>query len=249
MIPFAQNIFVVQKPPSARKWWVKIGDFGITKRIDNEHTALRTQTGTFYFQAPEINGYVDIERQTSEYSNAVDIWSLGCVLYNVSAKKIPFAKGGDLRRFCNKDTPFPREDLSASLSDEGVKFVECLMNPQPSLRWNVEDALRAPWLQTPYDGSESLEKSPIDTGRRLTSDAEQAVFQWDRAKIDTKEERLMTWPSRPASLHSLSYIPVVELSDPADVIERSRNFPKGSRSEVITVASDAFRREAYGMLE
>ena len=41
-----QNIFVVAKAP---RWWVKIGDFGITKRVERDVTALRTETGTPLF--------------------------------------------------------------------------------------------------------------------------------------------------------------------------------------------------------
>jgi hypothetical protein len=42
-----QNIFVKSPPPH---WWVKIGDFGITKRVSNEQTALRTEVGSRSFQ-------------------------------------------------------------------------------------------------------------------------------------------------------------------------------------------------------
>jgi serine/threonine protein kinase len=70
---FAKNIFVAQMPPQSKRWWVKIGDFGISKRVKNEDTAFRTQTGTQYFQAPEIQGFVDENSESSEYSNAVDV--------------------------------------------------------------------------------------------------------------------------------------------------------------------------------
>ena len=41
-----QNIFVVTRSP---KWWVKIGDFGISKRVLRDRTALRSGVGTFSF--------------------------------------------------------------------------------------------------------------------------------------------------------------------------------------------------------
>ena len=69
-----QNVFVVSTEPQG---WVKIGDFGISKRIAIDQTILRTQAGTQQFQAPEILGYVEEAEERSEYTNAVDMWSLG----------------------------------------------------------------------------------------------------------------------------------------------------------------------------
>src|ERR1700722_5764778 len=68
------NIFVVRKPP-ASKWWVKIGDFETSKRVQRDITALRPKTGTVAYQAPEINGYLDDgddDELTTVYDNAVD---------------------------------------------------------------------------------------------------------------------------------------------------------------------------------
>src|SRR5271154_4980923 len=46
-----QNIFVVRKSPD---WWVKIGDFGISKHIGETTTSLHTKVGTANYMAPEI---------------------------------------------------------------------------------------------------------------------------------------------------------------------------------------------------
>lgn len=35
-------------------WWVKVSDFGISKRVEEDLTALRTLTGALDFLAPEI---------------------------------------------------------------------------------------------------------------------------------------------------------------------------------------------------
>ena len=66
----SSNILVVQQSPS---WWVKIGDFGITKRIEGD-TELRTFTGTQDYQAPEFFGYVDTDDDEAlRYTFAVDL--------------------------------------------------------------------------------------------------------------------------------------------------------------------------------
>lgn len=69
-----QNIFVARLGPA---WWVKIGDFGICKRLGETTTCLRTIIGTERFMAPEI---ID-EENLEGYTNVVDIWAVGCLLY------------------------------------------------------------------------------------------------------------------------------------------------------------------------
>ena len=54
---------------------IKIGDFGISKILDGTDYA-KTFAGTFSYMAPElING--------EKYSKKVDIWSLGCIIYEL----------------------------------------------------------------------------------------------------------------------------------------------------------------------
>jgi serine/threonine protein kinase len=142
------NIFVVQKPP-ASKWWVKIGDFGISKRVQGDITALRTKIGTLAYQAPEINGYLDDgddDELTSVYDNAVDMWSLGCVIYKIATQKVLFPQSSAVSNFCNGRRPFPEQLLLAKMSMAGVEFVKSLIIPNPRQRLSAEGALKAPWL-------------------------------------------------------------------------------------------------------
>lgn len=141
-----QNIFVVEKPPQSERWWVKIGDFGISKRVKNEDTALRTQTGTPYFQAPEIQGFIYDDDESSTYSNAVDIWSLGCIVYNLSAQRVPFFKSYEVNNFCQKRSQFPKEPLYPKMKETGIEFIQGLLVPQPAQRMNVDRALKDPWI-------------------------------------------------------------------------------------------------------
>lgn len=141
-----QNIFVVSADPV--NWWVKIGDFGISKRISLEQTALRTQAGTQRFQAPEILGYVEEAEETSEYTNVVDIWSLGCVAHVILTDTAPFATPRALINYCSGRTLFSSELLQdRGVSVEGRRFVEELLNPHPSRRPAAVVASRHAWLQ------------------------------------------------------------------------------------------------------
>jgi serine/threonine protein kinase len=138
------NIFVVQRPPAAR-WWVKIGDFGISKRVNHKLTALYTRIGTPLYMAPEVTGYLDTDEPTSEYNKAVDMWSLGCVLYKVATQVVPFPTPRDLRKFCSGG-PFPEQPLLDRIAAEGVEFVKGLLVPHPQNRLTAESALQTSWL-------------------------------------------------------------------------------------------------------
>lgn len=140
---------------------MKIGDFGISKRIATEQTALRTLAGTQQFQAPEILGYVEEAEETSEYTNAVDMWSLGCVTYLLLTKTVPFARPRTLSEFCSGRVQFPNAILQdKGISSEGIQFVEALLNPHPARRLLADTASQHPWL----DFSSAIQ-SGLDLGQ------------------------------------------------------------------------------------
>ena len=69
------NIFLSSKGE------LKLGDFNVSKVL--HRGMLHTQTGTPYYASPEV-------WQDKPYDQKSDIWSLGCVLYEMIAKRAPF---------------------------------------------------------------------------------------------------------------------------------------------------------------
>ncbi|ORX59336.1 kinase-like protein [Piromyces finnis] len=63
---------------------VKLGDFGLARVIDNpEKDFAQTYVGTPYYMSPEL-----INEQA--YNNKSDIWSLGCLIYELCTLEPPF---------------------------------------------------------------------------------------------------------------------------------------------------------------
>jgi serine/threonine protein kinase len=61
---------------------VKLGDFGLSKLI-SAHDFASTYVGTPFYMSPEICS-------SERYSGKSDIWSLGCILYELCALEPPF---------------------------------------------------------------------------------------------------------------------------------------------------------------
>lgn len=62
---------------------IKLGDFGIAKVLKHSDDFAKTIVGTPYYLSPEIC-------QRKPYNKSSDIWSLGCILYELMNLKHAF---------------------------------------------------------------------------------------------------------------------------------------------------------------
>jgi serine/threonine protein kinase len=126
---------------------VKIADFGISKRILEESgSALHSIVGTRAYCAPEILGHVRRYQETSIYSSKVDMWSLGCVVFNISSQGKRAFSDFDLVRYCDGTLSFNSQKVPLRLGDSGKSFVKALLNVEPEQRPTAAEALRHHWL-------------------------------------------------------------------------------------------------------
>ncbi|EYE92400.1 kinase-like protein [Aspergillus ruber CBS 135680] len=100
------NIFVVRKGPD---WWAKTGDFGISKRVHEGRTFLRTAVGALGFIAPEV---VVNQESDLQYTDKVDMRSLGVLVHYMITATLPFNKETELRR-CIENCDFPESALGS----------------------------------------------------------------------------------------------------------------------------------------
>ena len=132
---------------------MKLGDFGISKRVLSQSTALRTEVGTRAFSAPETTP--DNYEETFQYTNAVDMWSLGCVIYNVLAHSLPYKNSHA------KSLPFETQPLKDRVHEQGINLLECLLRVDPSTRWTAQKALKHPWLEASSEASFAVAEDAI----------------------------------------------------------------------------------------
>ena len=62
---------------------IRIGDLGVAKILQSAENFVRSKVGTPYYLSPEVC-------EDRPYNNKSDIWSLGCVLYELCSLRHPF---------------------------------------------------------------------------------------------------------------------------------------------------------------
>jgi serine/threonine protein kinase len=138
-----QNILVVNGPP---QWWIKICDLGLSKQL-TDTTAFQTKAGTQSYMAPEMLNYLDDDNDTGEYTNAVDLWAVGCIVYRLVTGKVPFPPGRLLMKYCSDKSLFPLDPLfDCDIKSDGAKFIRELLAPYPDDRPSASEALKHSWI-------------------------------------------------------------------------------------------------------
>ncbi|KID91208.1 checkpoint kinase 2-like protein [Metarhizium guizhouense ARSEF 977] len=138
-----ENILLVDK-----NLHVKLADFGLAKII-GEESFTTTLCGTPSYVAPEILA----DSKQRKYTKAVDIWSLGVVLYiclcgfppfsdELYSRDFPFTLSQQIRsgRF---DYPSPYWD---SVGDPALDLIDSMLIVDPERRFTVEQCLAHPWM-------------------------------------------------------------------------------------------------------
>lgn len=77
---------------------------------------------------------------------ATDIWSLGCVLYEMLAGKPAFS-APSYPAVVYRITQGQYEPLSAAVSSEAVELIASMLQKDPENRPNIAKVLQSSWLQ------------------------------------------------------------------------------------------------------
>lgn len=177
-----QNILVASLSPI----WVKITDFGISKRWVG--TSLKTHCGTAIYRSPEQLGILPNQYRApgNSYTNNIDMWALGAIVHEMLTLEIPFRdtythNDSDLTLSIPEDTehnvdmgllygyccgvkPFPCGSLRRDgVSEAGIDFVKCLMAVDPGKRSSAVVALSSQWLIEISSTSEVALPEPVPT--------------------------------------------------------------------------------------
>lgn len=116
----SQNLFLTSQDR------LRIGDFGISKVLENTAAFAKTTIGTPYYLSPEIC-------MEKPYSYASDVWALGCILYEMAALRVPF-DASSLQSLVHKITRGPAPVLPSAYSSELRQLCSDLLHREQSQR-------------------------------------------------------------------------------------------------------------------
>ncbi|PSN54558.1 hypothetical protein C0J52_07113 [Blattella germanica] len=107
---------------------VKLGDFGLARMLHDDVSFAQTTVGTPYYMSPEVI-------KGGKYNKKSDIWSLGCLVYELCSLSPPFI-GSNIKQL------FPR--IPAHYSDDLQKIISLILSVEHNLRPTVEVILHHP---------------------------------------------------------------------------------------------------------
>jgi len=160
-----ENILISQHDP----FEVKLTDFGLSKVVKNEETFLKTFCGTLLYCAPEVfpqydqhaagmrpkrthdDGGERLQTRRRAYSQQIDIWSYGVVLWTALCGVAPFEGKADATgRAMFNEIMSTKPDISRlkdySISENAIDLIIMMLDTDPSLRPTEEECCEHPWL-------------------------------------------------------------------------------------------------------
>ncbi|KHG15311.1 Mitogen-activated protein kinase 4 [Gossypium arboreum] len=155
---------------------LKIGDFGLA-RTTSETDFMTEYVVTRWYRAPELL------LNCSEYTAAIDIWSVGCILGEIMSRQplfpgkdyvhqlrliteligspddssLGFLRSDNARRYVRQLPQYPRQNFSSrfpNMSPGAIDLLEKMLIFDPHRRITVDEALCHPYLAPLHDINE-----------------------------------------------------------------------------------------------
>ncbi|XP_014900915.1 serine/threonine-protein kinase Nek2 [Poecilia latipinna] len=117
---------------------VKLGDFGLARILNHDTSFAKTFVGTPYYMSPE-----QINRMS--YNEKSDIWSLGCLLYELCALSPPFTAYNQ-KELAEKIREGKFRRIPFRYSEELNALLGRMLNLKDYLRPSVESILQSSLL-------------------------------------------------------------------------------------------------------
>ncbi|CAO3616086.1 unnamed protein product [Mucor hiemalis] len=135
-----------------KKLTVKLCDFGLSTFM-KKGEKLHTTCGTMMYAAPEL---LRMKEDGKGYGSAVDIWSLGVLLYTALTNCTPFPQFDDesdesrnkLKHHIMEGLfSFPQPSWK-NISEEAQDLIKHMMVLDPTKRYTITDVIAHPWMKT-----------------------------------------------------------------------------------------------------
>ncbi|XP_019170354.1 PREDICTED: mitogen-activated protein kinase homolog MMK2-like [Ipomoea nil] len=191
---------------------LKIGDFGLA-RTTSETDFMTEYVVTRWYRAPELL------LNCSEYTAAIDVWSVGCILGEIMTREplfpgkdyvhqlrlitellgspddasLRFLRSDNARRYVKQLPQYPRQQFKArfpNMSPLAIDLLEKMLVFDPNRRITVDEALSHPFLSSLHD----INDEPI-CPRPFWFDFEEPSFNEENIKELIWKESVKFYPN------------------------------------------------------
>ncbi|NXD07095.1 NEK2 kinase, partial [Nothocercus nigrocapillus] len=135
---------------------VKLGDFGLARILHHDTSFAKTFVGTPYYMSPE-------QMNRLSYNEKSDIWSLGCLLYELCALSPPF-RAYNQKELAEKIREGKFRRIPYRYSEQLNELLKEMLNLKDYCRPSVEDILQHPLIADLV--AEEQKKNPDKRGQR-----------------------------------------------------------------------------------
>ncbi|XP_015203581.1 serine/threonine-protein kinase Nek2 [Lepisosteus oculatus] len=159
---------------------VKLGDFGLARILNHDTSFAKTFVGTPYYMSPE-----QVNRMS--YNEKSDIWSLGCLLYELCALSPPFTAYNQ-KELAEKIREGKFRRIPYRYSEELNTLLSRMLNLKDYLRPSVESILQNPVIEDLV--AEELRKNSEKNRRRSAEPESPQPTDPSVAELRLKEQQL-----------------------------------------------------------
>ena len=156
------NIFLVKG-----KNQCKIGDLNVSK-VMKDNFLINSQIGTPTYSSPEV-------WNAKPYSYKSDLWSVGCIIYEMCSLRQPF-KGNNMEELCNNICSGKLEKISSRYSDALWNMIKMLLEVDVEKRVDCNTFLNSKLIQ-----------EIIEHFRSMNSDYYNSTNEDEASMLDTIE--------------------------------------------------------------
>ncbi|CAI8509536.1 unnamed protein product [Hanseniaspora opuntiae] len=175
------NIFL-KKQPNTGDFDIKLGDFGLAKTLKSKNHFATTYVGTPYYMSPEL-------LKDKPYSPLSDIWSLGCVIYEMCNLFPPFHNAKNFIDLENRiiNGSYHKMDKTSIYSKNLRNIIENCIEVDLNKRFNCCDILndiqskimfKSLFLQKWQNSLEVYESELINIEKKLEKKAQKLDKQY-----------------------------------------------------------------------
>ena len=147
---------------------LKIGDLNVSK-IAKMGIAF-TQAGTPYYASPEV--WLD-----ESYDNKSDIWSIGCIIYELCMLKTPF-RGTSMKNLCLNIQKGEYSDISKFYSNDLRNIISMMLIVNPENRFSAQQILNCDFV---------LRKRKENGGKKFVKEEKANLIQTIKMPKNLKE--------------------------------------------------------------